>query len=385
MKIDVELSFIKAADDCGIVRDAPLPEKYRNKAYYSRYDFETIFYDVYRCGKYTVLQGPPLFNFRKHIEESGFYSDFAKRGGAYIERLSGAEYWLKADMLDVRINSPLADAIAKVQPDLNHVFHKKRVLFTLSKDNDVQWIKDWVQFHVRVHGADAVLLYDNSSTPYSSQDLEAELKLAFPELTVCVVSWPFKFGPRVWRRHDANGSEERISSKFCQAGALQHARFRFLQKARSVLNCDVDELVLASKAGGSVFKAAETSLFGAVHFRGRWIIDVAGARAERTRRHADFAHYDTSDKVGCPQKWAVVPWRCARSMTWSAHRVKGLENYFTRSNRFTYAHFSEITTNWKYHRTARKPSPEVSSNQVDHALLTAMRTAGLHGVFLPAA
>ncbi|PTM96290.1 hypothetical protein C7449_103304 [Mycoplana dimorpha] len=385
MTTDVELSFIRVAEGCGVVRDAPLPAKYRDKAYDSRYDFETIFYDVYRSGNHTVLQGPPLFNFRKHVEATDFYAGLVRRGGFLIERPAGAEYWLKGDMAEVRIDSALAAATARVQPDLSHLLQNRRVLFTLSRNNDVQWILDWVQFHVRMHGADAVLLYDNASTSYGSRDLEAELSRAFPELTVCVVDWPFKFGPRVWRRRAADGGEERISSKFCQAGALQHARFRFLRKARSVLNCDVDELVLASEAGGSVFRAAERSLLGVVHFRGRWIHEVGVERGGRALRHADSVHYDPSDTVGCPQKWAAVPWRCPRAMTWSAHRVKGLDNRLTRSRRFTYGHFSEITTNWKYGRTGRKTAANSSGYEADKVLIGAMRAAGLRGACLPPA
>lgn len=384
MKIDVQLSFVKVAENCGIVRDAPLPPAFRDKTYNALYDFETLFYDVYRCGEYTVLQGPPLFNFQDHLAATEFHADFTRRGGAFIDRSSGVEFWLKGDRHDITIDGRLGRVTARVQPDLNHVFRKKRVLFTLSKDNDMQWIKDWVQFHVRIHGAEAVLLYDNASTSYGAQELEAELQRAFPGIIVCVVNWNFKFGPRVWRRREASGNEVRISSKFCQAGALQHARFRFLQKARSVLNCDIDELVLPSRAGGSVFRAAETSLLGAVHFRGRWIGDAGDGRGQEIPRHGDFARYDVADKVGCPQKWAVVPWRCTRAMTWSAHRVKGLENYFTRSSRFAYGHFSEITTNWKYNRTARKAPSDKSRYQLDDALLRAMRTAGLRGALLPA-
>ncbi len=384
MTIDTELSFVKVAEDCGVLRDAPLPPEFRDRAYNALFDFDTLFYDVYRCGNYTVLQGPPLFNFQGHLEETAFHADFIRNGGVVIDRSSGVELWLKGGPPDIRIEGRLGRVEVRVQPELGQVFRNKRVLFTLSKDNDVQWIKDWVQFHVRIHGADAVLLYDNASTAYGARELEAELERTFPGVTIRVVNWPFRFGPRVWRRRDASGNERRISSKFCQAGALQHARFRFLQKARSVLNCDIDELVLPSRTGGSVFRAAETSLFGAVHFRGRWIGDAGAGRGEQVPRHADFARYDASDKAGCPLKWAVVPWRCTRAMTWSAHRVKGLENYFTRSSRFAYGHFSEITTNWKYNRTARKAPSDAARYRVDEALLRAMQTAGLQGTFQPA-
>ena len=39
------------------------------------------------------------------------------------------------------------------QPAAHHLFAGKRVLYTLSKDNEVDWITDWVRFHARNHGA----------------------------------------------------------------------------------------------------------------------------------------------------------------------------------------------------------------------------------------
>ena len=50
---------------------------------------------------------------------------------------------------------------------------------------------------------------------------------------------------------------------------LEHARFRCLSSARSVLQGDVDELVLADK-GRSVFDLAERSVGGYLRYGGLW-------------------------------------------------------------------------------------------------------------------
>ncbi len=106
---------------------------------------------------------------------------------------------------------------------------------TLSKDTDVQWIKDWVQVlcpHLTAQMSKCLIM-TITSTSYAARELEAELRRTFPGITVCVVNWNFKFGPRVWRRRDASGNEVRNSSKFVTGGALQHARFRFLQRPKA--------------------------------------------------------------------------------------------------------------------------------------------------------
>lgn len=51
-----------------------------------------------------------------------------------------------------------------VSPLERGTFAALNCLFTLSRNNDLRWIRNWVRFHVREHGAEAVLLFDNSST-----------------------------------------------------------------------------------------------------------------------------------------------------------------------------------------------------------------------------
>jgi hypothetical protein len=376
MTTNVELSFVRTSPGCDVLRDAPLPEHLRNKHYVAKYDFTTLFYDIYRCGSYTVFQGPPLFNFKKYIGNTEFHADIVKSGGFLIDRKYGSEFWVKKHYEDISIESEIFSAEVVVQPDLSDIYEGKRVLYTLSKDNDLLWIKDWIKFHVRNHGADAVLIYDNASSVYSGAELEDAIVKDFPGLTTRVVNWPFKFGPKIWRRRNADGREERINSKFCQAGALQHARFRFLQKARSVLSCDIDELVYSTRGNRSIFEAAERSLFGSLHFKGRWI--EGGKSTGLLPRHADFTRYLKEDRVGSPPKWAVVPARCARSTTWTAHRVKGLLHSFTDSGRFGFGHFKDITTNWRGGiRSSQAGRGDSSDYQVDEMLVSAMRSAGL--------
>ena len=42
----------------------------RNAAYAEQYDWDTLFYDVYRVGKDIVFQGPPYFNLLEPLKRS---------------------------------------------------------------------------------------------------------------------------------------------------------------------------------------------------------------------------------------------------------------------------------------------------------------------------
>ena len=148
-----------------------------------------------------------------------------------------------------------------VRPNMAERFAGRRVLLTKTRNNDPAWVRDWAAFNVRFHGADALLLYDNLSDPAVTEAVNVELGKVVGLDVVEVVSWPFKFGPQ------GLDAKRFWDSDFCELGALEHARWRFLGTARSVQTGDVDELVL-SKTGRSVFIAAETDPFGVVRYRG---------------------------------------------------------------------------------------------------------------------
>jgi len=230
----------------------------------------------------------------------------------------------------------------------------------MSKDNPIEWILDWVRFNRDVHGADAVLIYDNGSTAYNSATLSAALQSIAGIAASVVVEWPYRYGPQGTR-------QDHWDSDFCQLGAWEHARWCFLQQARSAMNSDIDELVL-SRGGRSVFEAAERSPFGFIRYKGRWIIGVERHDkdiGERLPRHRDFSvlmppDYRWSwlrgrrDLNRCSAKWTIVPARCPRRVQWHVHGIASwLPSRLPCSRDFSFAHFREIGSNWKYQRTSR--------------------------------
>src|SRR5205085_1357105 len=135
-----------------------------------------------------------------------------------------------ADRITITVSG--REIVVPISPSGRDMFKGRRVLLTLSKDNPMPWIRDWVQFNVRVHGADALLLYDNGSTIYETAALVEQLA-GIPGLASClVVSWRFPLGPGV-------GRGQAQDSFYCQPGMLEHARWRYCAEALSVLNTDI--------------------------------------------------------------------------------------------------------------------------------------------------
>jgi hypothetical protein len=346
-------------------REPTRPLEFRGDNFDRQFDNTTLFYDAVDIeGSRVVLFAPPFFNLADSLSRTAFFRG-QERCEAEIKHFDRhAQVWLKASTQHggIRASGPLGDFALSVSPNELEIFRDRRVIFTMSKDNPIEWILDWVRFNRDVHGADAILIYDNASTAYDASTLSAALKSIPGIERSVVVEWPFKYGPQ------GPNSWDYWDSDFCQLGAWEHARWRFLQGARSAMNSDIDELVL-SKTGRSVFEAAEQSVSGFVRYRGRWIVGVnddAGSNvAENLPRHRDFSilmppDYKFSwargrrDMNRCLPKWTVVPNKCPSHVQWHVHSIASwLPSYFPCSRDFSFRHFREIGSNWKYQRTSR--------------------------------
>lgn len=337
----------------GIRRESVRKAEFRQPGFEADFDSSTLFYDVI-LSRHTVwtdliFVGPPLLNLLPSFCDG--------RIGPHPIAATISHYYLRDRCCDVWIPKWNKDAVEltfdfgsytlKPEPARNDLYNGRRVLYTLSKDNEVDWIVDWARFHVCNHGANGVLIYDNASTRYTGEELEQTLRAAFPGLAVNVVDWPYKYGPEGISKYDGWDSD------FCQAGAFQDARFRFLEQASSVLNCDIDELVL-SVNGESVFEATENSPTGCTMFNGSWISNAtlpanrSGRESSSQIRHRDFRYLERSGP--CPMKWCAVPRLCKREEHWITHTLAGKDVSACRSEAFSYRHFRSISTNWKYQR-----------------------------------
>lgn len=374
---DIQVSAVQLPAG-GPQREAPRPAPLRNSRYAEQFDAETLFYDVFRIGREIVFQGPPLLNLAEPVLSAPLlrnrFGPILPRS-RWIERHKSSEIRLRSDATHVVLDGALGPIPISVQPDFSAHFAGRRVLHSLSQNNAVRWIIDWIRFYQAVHGADAVLLYDNASTHYTAAELEAELRAAFPDMTITVVSWPFKYGPQGGMAGAVGGIEAPWDSDFCQTGSLQHARRRFLRQARSVLNVDIDELVIGPEP---IFAATEQSRTGFIKFAGQWVSAATpGPVSAQTCRHHQFIYRDLKETDTCPPKWCIAPGRCEReNYSWSVHNLFGARANRQLDPRFVFRHFKAISNNWKNDReidTAFEPDRFV----IDEPLAAAMELADM--------
>jgi hypothetical protein len=219
-------------------------------------------------------------------------------------------------------------------------------LFGMNRNNDLAWIREWARFHQRLHGTDAVILYDNGSTAYAAEELAATLR-AVPGLRhVAVPVWPQPFG-----RTDPAVRLNPYWAHFPQIASMNAVLRRYGAQAAGILNADIDELV-AAPGGRSIYDILAELRHGLAVFRGRWVEAVPlGDEAAADHRGYGFAHTDPKRARSRPNKWALDPKR-----PWVANlRVHPYWHWIAGRPLFSkvtpegalYWHFRGINTNWK--------------------------------------
>lgn len=323
----------------GVRRLPPREPEDMQEGYLESFDAETLFYDVFAAEVPGIIAavGPPLLNLEEHLEHVCCTDrDGRALAGSFEELDRCAVFAIDSDAEVYLGDAPIAPGSHG-----GRWFEGRRVLFTKSKDNRLEWIKDWVELHRGLHGADAVLIYDNGSSLYPPEAVwETAAGVEGIEVVV-VVAWPFRFGPRGHAREGAK--RLKWDSDFCQHGILEHARRRFLGSAASVLCCDIDEVV-SGKRGRSVFEAAETRRDGRVHLRGYWVEACDGRGEVRHRDHV----WKVRGERPCRSKWCVVPRRVDPALQWLVHEIGQPDPFSTE---FFFRHFRGISTSWKYERS----------------------------------
>ena len=350
---DVHLSPWSLDPDRDPLRIPPRPLSLRHEDYEDHFDFTTVFYDCFwsAAGDAIVLIGPPLLNLERDLELAIIAHPSMVPCDLSVRHVFlGCQIVAKppAGTTGLIMRTRRSETVIAPQPNLCELFRERRTAVTLSRNNELTWIRDWATFNKDYHKCDGILIYDNNTDAYGIGDVYDCLESMADDMRVAVISWPFKYGVPDWRLPVSYGM---LDSLYCQAGMLEHARRRFLAQSSSVLNTDIDELVLTER-GSSIFELVEGSATGLLTFGGVWVENhpsTPEGGARRPRRHKDFAWVRTGDQVGCEAKWAVVTSRTPDAAQWHVHRVLGMPASDCRQL-LEMRHFKAINTDWTVDR-----------------------------------
>jgi hypothetical protein len=353
------------------------PLELQGERFTANFDNDTLFYDCFRqSATQVMIIAPALFNLRELLDNSTFYvgNTPVKAKIEAFKLVTRIKISVPATVREITLKGAIGDYTLPIRENYQDEFAGLRVITTVQKDNDLIWIEDWVKFYRDVHGAEAVLIYDNGSTRYSLDVLEERLAAIEGLKRVKIVSWDFIYGPGPPPAMPS--SKKYWDSNFCQAAALEHARHCFLQKAKCVNFTDIDELIV-SKNQKSIFEVTENSFLGLTMTAGRWVVAVD--KREGTPRHHDFntllkvkpsRKYKVipHDANSCKTKWTIVPHKLPQFVCLDVHKILNYPPSRIPSREFTFRHFRNINLSWFDPRIKIDQFTD-ETHEVDHDLM----------------
>lgn len=306
------------------------------------FDFNTLIYDIVITDSKTLLYCPKLFNFEKIITESNIYINNRPVRFKIKKKNRYDIIEIKETGEKLTITNSVFNKSWELKKFNYDRFLGKNCLSTLNKNNNLEWISDFVKFHIKHHGLDVIILYDNGSTDYTLNALEKCLRNTGIS-DFLIVNVPLPFGP-ILKNKDR-------SFLFLQEALLNLSRDKFFQLANAVLNIDIDELVW--KQEKTIFELTQSSFFGFVLFRGEWRFVSPQVKKISHQAHQYIDPFEKS----CPTKYCYAPKKIARWFQLGIHRLhlkrtllRNLINYLLEDSRIGYWHCRGISTNWKYNR-----------------------------------
>jgi hypothetical protein len=333
--------------------------KSRPPAFLENYEDRALVYDCFwhADGQQILLVGPPPMNLSPEVRAARYEAlpsrtvlvpRYYPSLSTMITSLGGAP----AGTTSIVMHMGGVDYPLVVHPNHGADLAGRRVLFTMSKDNDLGWIEEWARWHSAMHATDAVVLFDNGSTRYSTGDIAATLLGVAGIQKVVVESWPYRYGMT-----DTAFVVNPFYVLFLQVSAMSVALRRYAAQAHGLLNCDVDELA-SVPSGASIFDLAHHSRHGLVVMRGRFIEPLPSSdapREGRTHRHFVGSFKDAARALSRPNKWALDParpWVRNLNVHPYMHWINGRPMFGKSSpDGVFYRHFRAINTNWKDRRT----------------------------------
>ena len=338
--IDIEALHSARVDGSRHMRDRAVPEEYQIEGSETRYDATTLWYDAIQTGNRVELICPRLRNFAALVRGGQW-----KINGNPVASPRIRNFYRHSI---VRLNCPDVAETVTVETEGMHLtsgvaqvdtgrFAGRNVEMLISKDNDLEWIHDKLRNHVRHHGLEGVLFFDNASTAYSHEEIGKAIKDAGVGAALLVPA-DYPWGPLNKRR--------RHSELYLQTSVYNVARIRWLSTARAVMRMDVDETLTPPPEGQpSVFDCAANSRFGYVQFDG--LMRFPARTKEPPFQFADHVWRRGDDPEG-GGNWCVVPGGPLKRFQWRCHNLERFPLQFaTKMKGHWYYDCQGITTGWK--------------------------------------
>ncbi|MCZ9306417.1 hypothetical protein L8V01_02815 [Corynebacterium sp. c8Ua_181] len=346
---------VTLAESAHIKRYPPRAPQDRQPDYLEKFDFHTVFSDVFvRNGRLWMI-GPHFENLEAELKDSTFRWNWDDISQSVVfenfNRMSRASANVPNSPGVLQIEGPLGEWTLSVGLVQNELFSEANLLVTQQQDNRLEWIAYWAFYNARVHHIDSVVIYDNNSSLYSPERIDQILSMIPGIKNHVVVRWDTPFGP-------LGGPSNCWDSDYGQHVAWEHSRRLFGEKADTALMIDVDELPIHGD-GLALTQVLVDSEQASLHFGRIPILQYpnrAEAQKSNTRVHSNYSLGEAKG-AWLSTKYIYAPHRIKDSDQLTPHLLLGQNTAPTDESKLFAGHFDAIRIPW---RTGSKaPTPEI--------------------------
>jgi len=346
----------------------------------AQYDRDTIFYDLflnYRNDRLIAI-GPPLVNLEKillpmqvYISGAGHNNTGPIRYGfsrfhntvVYSFKLPGP----KPVREPIRVRITFANGLETTfTAEPAHYKETFLALTTLQKDNPIEWIRDWANYHY-CHGVDRLILYDNGSRNFGQ--LQQGLTELPEDLEIILVSWDYKYG--MVRSH---------KNKFCRTAYFNHFHTRF---GPSVwfLSLDIDEYLVIRKKDTLLedYLKGRSRLTGLIRFDSYMVPNIGNFASDTLPSVRDFAFREKAVR-GRAKKYLLRQTAHKFSRSHKARLRFPYRKTEAATNELLFFHYTRISTNWKerYYDRFKRQAFNENDHVEDRAVIDFMAANDRH-------
>lgn len=353
------LPLIKYPHEWGFKRIPARPQELWVFDFEKNYDWDNLWYDCVQINPNAIiLIGPPLYGTKEFIKNSCRFLDDSKQPLNYnfyeMDRVCITVLEPSKDIDVIHFVGPHGDyEIAVSRQSME--FGGKKTIVTISKDHPIEWLEQWIDYHVCVHNVDGFLIYNNQSKSYTSEELQT--KLSRPDTNVKIVNYDVPFGCMGggdWSWGGKSGNYLPWDSDFSQYIMLEHAKWKYLHCALLAINADTDEFLTIPKASlDQVAVYCQVNTNSVWLYKGVWIepIDSVTHQEACDVNYADRKFYNYwqtthSNQRGIGIKWLLNPQKNL-SYQWMLHRTSGPH---METNEISFGHYLAMNTSWSWPR-----------------------------------
>lgn len=339
-----------------LIRGYTRDSQYINEDYTKEFDNSTIFYDVIQFHDKIILVGPPLRNFMEVINSSKiiidgelindddkYFSDEDLTTRSFI-KLKNADKKNKFKIVfsDGNIQS------VKINQSVAAEYENSNVLMTLSKNNEIPWIINWIKYHVINFEIDTLLFYDNGSDIYTINSLLERIKSEVPNLeNIIICEFDFKYGANIQQ----DKLDIKFDSMFLQNSLLNHCKYFLTVDNNILIWNDIDELIY----GKNKVLKSELNKSPVLLIESKWV----GTFLKKEKKdfiHNDFI-YKKNEHIPSGSKWVFRPKGISPdSYRLNIHSISNIENKKISKRKLQILHYEGINNSWKRNREITKDS-----------------------------